>query len=62
MNNWCGLNKHDASHAKTGESKIDLASVLYMIKRLVTESNATTGGLENDAKIRAKPDKIDKPV
>jgi len=50
MNNWRGLSKHYDYHAKTGESKIYLASIFYMSKRLTTKHDATTSCIENDEK------------
>ena len=50
MNNFRDLSKHNGDHAKTGESKIYLASIFSMSKRWTTKHDSTTWGLENDEK------------
>ena len=55
MNNFRGLSKHYDFDAKTGESKIYLASMFYMTKRL---TEPPKWSLENDAKIKTKLENI----
>ena len=52
MNNFRGLSKHDDYDSKTGESKIYLASIFYMNKRLTTNPDAPKWSLENDEKLK----------
>jgi putative transposase len=56
MNNFRGLGKHYDYDAKNGESKIYLASVFYMTKRLTSPPEPPKWSLENDAKIKSKLD------
>jgi hypothetical protein len=58
MNNWRGLSKHYDYHAKTGESKIYLAAMFTMTKRLTTPPEPQKWSLENDEKVKAKLEKI----
>ena len=59
MNNFRGLSKHyDYDATKTGESKIYLASMFYMTKRLTTPPEPPKWSLENDAKIKMKLENI----
>jgi transposase len=60
MTNWRGLSKHYDYHAQTGESKIYLAAMFYMTKRLTTPPEPPKWSLENDQKIKAKLEKINK--
>ena len=50
MNNFRGLSKHYDS--KTGELKIDLASIFYMNKRLTTKPNVPKWSLKNEEKLK----------
>jgi len=60
MNNFRGLSKHYDFDAKTGESKIYLAAMFYMTKRLTTTNKPPTWSLENEAKIKVKLENINK--
>jgi putative transposase len=59
MNNFRGLSKHYDYHNQTGESKILLASIYYMSKRL-TNNEAPKWSLENDEKIKRKLENFNK--
>jgi len=58
MNNFRGLSKHYDYDSKTGESKIYLASIFYMTKRLTKNPDTPPWSLENDQKIKAKLESI----
>ena len=58
MNNFRGLSKHYDYNPKTGESKIYLASVFYMSKRLTSPHKPQIWSRENDAKIKIKLENI----
>ena len=60
MNNFRGLSKHYDYDAKTGESKIYLASMFYMTRRLTSPPKPTKWSLENEAKIKTKLENINK--
>ena len=60
MNNFCGLSKHYDFDAKTCESKIYLASMFYMTKRLTSPPEPPKWSLENNAKIKMKLENISK--
>jgi len=54
MNNFRGLSKHYDYDSRTGESKIYLASIFYMSRRLTTKPAAPAWSLENDEKLKLK--------
>ena len=54
MNNFRSLSKHYDHDSRTGESKIYLASIFYMSRRLTAKPDAPAWSLENDEKLKLK--------
>jgi hypothetical protein len=60
MNNWRGLSKHYDYDSSTGEAKILLASVWYMLKRLTQKKVKVEIDHIVEAKLRQLCEKIEK--